>query len=211
MSIFFFCLFPVYLCAAGLNQSVSSKGLRSWCFMHVCMFYRGWRWTLAVRECPCPVSSSNPCRESPDTPSSSKTYVHLNNQLFPIYRVKNRYIENKKVLQEHIKKHYIIHHLHSSALTSLWFHVSRPIVSCFFSPHAQILENTPESHPDHSHLRLALEKAEELFSQINEGVREKENSDRLEWIQAHVQCEGLSEVTQTWSTNTVHRHAHSVK
>lgn len=30
--------------------------------------------------------------------------------------------------------------------------------------------------------------------QVNEGVREKENSDRLEWIQAHVQCEGLSEV-----------------
>uniref|UniRef100_A0A803VXQ1 Intersectin-1 n=1 Tax=Ficedula albicollis TaxID=59894 RepID=A0A803VXQ1_FICAL len=56
-----------------------------------------------------------------------------------------------------------------------------------------ILENTPENHPDHSHLRQALEKAEELCSQVNEGVREKENSDRLEWIQAHVQCEGLSE------------------
>ncbi|XP_060054650.1 intersectin-1 isoform X3 [Erinaceus europaeus] len=56
-----------------------------------------------------------------------------------------------------------------------------------------ILENTPENHPDHSHLRHALEKAEELCSQVNEGVREKENSDRLEWIQAHVQCEGLSE------------------
>nr|XP_019945176.1 PREDICTED: intersectin-1-like [Paralichthys olivaceus] len=58
------------------------------------------------------------------------------------------------------------------------------------------LENTPESHPDHSHLKAALEKAEELCSQVNEGVREKENSDRLEWIQAHVQCEGLSEVTK---------------
>ncbi|XP_042724463.1 intersectin-1 isoform X2 [Lagopus leucura] len=56
-----------------------------------------------------------------------------------------------------------------------------------------IIENTPESHPDHSHLKHALEKAEELCSQVNEGVREKENSDRLEWIQAHVQCEGLSE------------------
>ncbi|XP_034041584.1 intersectin-1 isoform X4 [Thalassophryne amazonica] len=56
-----------------------------------------------------------------------------------------------------------------------------------------ILENTPETHPDHSHLKAALEKAEELCSQVNEGVREKENSDRLEWIQAHVQCEGLSE------------------
>uniref|UniRef100_A0A8C5N098 Intersectin-1 n=1 Tax=Leptobrachium leishanense TaxID=445787 RepID=A0A8C5N098_9ANUR len=56
-----------------------------------------------------------------------------------------------------------------------------------------IIENTPENHPDLSHLKHALEKAEELCSQVNEGVREKENSDRLEWIQAHVQCEGLSE------------------
>nr|AAD19747.1 Ese2L protein [Mus musculus] len=56
-----------------------------------------------------------------------------------------------------------------------------------------ILENTPQSHVDHSSLKLALERAEELCSQVNEGVREKENSDRLEWIQAHVQCEGLAE------------------
>lgn len=58
----------------------------------------------------------------------------------------------------------------------------------------QILDNTPESHVDHSSLKLALEQAEELCSQVNEGVREKENSDRLEWIQAHVQCDGLAEV-----------------
>lgn len=58
----------------------------------------------------------------------------------------------------------------------------------------QILENTPQNHVDHSSLKLALERAEELCSQVNEGVREKENSDRLEWIQAHVQCEGLAEV-----------------
>ncbi|KAJ7344208.1 hypothetical protein JRQ81_000158 [Phrynocephalus forsythii] len=56
-----------------------------------------------------------------------------------------------------------------------------------------ILENSPESHPDHNNLMLALERAEELCSQVNEGVREKENSDRLEWIQSHVQCEGLVE------------------
>lgn len=73
-------------------------------------------------------------------------------------------------------------------LTSV-FILSSPL----FDPH-QILENTPENHPDHSNLRLALERAEELCSQVNEGVREKENSDRLEWIQAHVQCEGLAEV-----------------
>ena len=61
-------------------------------------------------------------------------------------------------------------------------------------PLFQILENTPENHVDHSSLKLALERAEELCSQVNEGVREKENSDRLEWIQTHVQCEGLAEV-----------------
>lgn len=48
---------------------------------------------------------------------------------------------------------------------------------------------------DHAQLREALEKAEELCSQVNEGVREKENSDRLEWIQNHVQCEGITEVS----------------
>lgn len=29
--------------------------------------------------------------------------------------------------------------------------------------------------------------------QVNEGVREKENSDRLEWLQTHVACDGLEE------------------
>jgi len=32
-------------------------------------------------------------------------------------------------------------------------------------------------------------------NQVNEGVREKENSERLEWIQNHVQCDGATEVT----------------
>ncbi|KAF7208953.1 transcript variant X2 [Nothobranchius furzeri] len=53
-----------------------------------------------------------------------------------------------------------------------------------------ILEHTPEGHADRAPLREALERAEELCLQVNEGVREKENSDRLEWIQNHVQCEG---------------------
>uniref|UniRef100_UPI0037E713B5 intersectin-2-like isoform X2 n=1 Tax=Semicossyphus pulcher TaxID=241346 RepID=UPI0037E713B5 len=56
-----------------------------------------------------------------------------------------------------------------------------------------ILEHTPDAHADRSPLREALERAEELCSQVNEGVREKENSDRLEWIQSHVQCEGAIE------------------
>lgn len=38
-------------------------------------------------------------------------------------------------------------------------------ISHFAVCRSQILENTPESHPDHSHLKAALEKAEELCSQ----------------------------------------------
>ncbi|XP_028252770.1 intersectin-2-like isoform X2 [Parambassis ranga] len=53
-----------------------------------------------------------------------------------------------------------------------------------------ILEHTQDGHADRGPLREALDRAEELCSQVNEGVREKENSDRLEWIQGHVQCEG---------------------
>lgn len=80
---------------------------------------------------------------------------------------------------------------------SLWTTVGRLRAQCDLHDPAtvfQILENTPQNHVDHSSLKLALERAEELCSQVNEGVREKENSDRLEWIQTHVQCEGLAEV-----------------
>lgn len=81
----------------------------------------------------------------------------------------------------------------------------------------QILENTQDSHADHSPLREALEQAEELCSQVNEGVREKENSDRLEWIQSHVQCEGPIEVNTIrqdsicCTPNQFHTHTHSNK
>uniref|UniRef100_A0AAQ4RV12 Intersectin 2b n=1 Tax=Gasterosteus aculeatus aculeatus TaxID=481459 RepID=A0AAQ4RV12_GASAC len=56
-----------------------------------------------------------------------------------------------------------------------------------------ILESTGEGHPDRGPLKEALEKAEELCQQVNEGVREKENSDRLEWIQSHLQFDGATE------------------
>jgi len=57
----------------------------------------------------------------------------------------------------------------------------------------QILEYTPEDHADRANLEEALSKAEELCAQVNEGVREEENSDRLEWLQNHVICEGFEE------------------
>ncbi|KAJ3593486.1 hypothetical protein NHX12_005820 [Muraenolepis orangiensis] len=56
-----------------------------------------------------------------------------------------------------------------------------------------ILESTAEGHVDRGPLKEAQERAEELCQQVNEGVREKENSDRLEWIQNHVQCDGITE------------------
>ncbi|KAM9410329.1 intersectin-2b isoform 2-T2 [Pholidichthys leucotaenia] len=56
-----------------------------------------------------------------------------------------------------------------------------------------ILECTAEGHGDRGSLKEALERAEDLCQQVNEGVREKENSDRLEWIQSHVHCDGAIE------------------
>lgn len=47
---------------------------------------------------------------------------------------------------------------------------------------------------DQVNLREALDRAELLCLQVNEGVKEKENADRLEWLQNHVQCDGVIEV-----------------
>ncbi|XP_025096778.1 intersectin-1-like isoform X2 [Pomacea canaliculata] len=57
----------------------------------------------------------------------------------------------------------------------------------------EILKYTPEDHPDYGNVVEALMRAEELCNQVNEGVRQKENSDRLEWIQRHVHCDGIAE------------------
>ncbi|KAK6187699.1 hypothetical protein SNE40_005666 [Patella caerulea] len=68
----------------------------------------------------------------------------------------------------------------------------------------EILKYTPDSHADHQNLVDALARAEELCSQVNEGVREKDNSDRLEWIQKHVHAESLPEkITFNSVTNSV--------
>eukprot|EP00794_Sanderia_malayensis_P000125 gene125-736_t len=57
----------------------------------------------------------------------------------------------------------------------------------------QILKTTPEVHHDRQNLEQALEKIEELCSQINESIRMKESAGRLEWLQSHVILEGLGE------------------
>ena len=56
------------------------------------------------------------------------------------------------------------------------------------------MKYTPEDYFDRENLVLALEKSEEICSQVNEGVRSQENSNRLEWLQEHVNLEGLEEV-----------------
>lgn len=55
--------------------------------------------------------------------------------------------------------------------------------------------NTPEEHPDYLYICDAHTKAEELAQQVNNGVRERDNSDKLEWVQNHASCEGLAEVS----------------
>ncbi|XP_066912106.1 intersectin-1-like isoform X2 [Clytia hemisphaerica] len=56
-----------------------------------------------------------------------------------------------------------------------------------------ILKYTPEDYYDRENLETALEKSEDICSQVNEGVRSQENSNRLEWLQERVNLEGLEE------------------
>ena len=60
----------------------------------------------------------------------------------------------------------------------------------------QILKYTPSDHADYESLAAAQKKAEDLCSQVNEGVRMQENSDRLEWFQTHINITGLTEVRE---------------
>ncbi|XP_028409524.1 intersectin-1-like isoform X2 [Dendronephthya gigantea] len=57
----------------------------------------------------------------------------------------------------------------------------------------KILEDTPQMHSDRGDLEIALEKAEDLCRQVNEGVRSQEDTDRLEFMQTHITTEGLDE------------------
>ncbi|XP_060519309.1 intersectin-2 isoform X2 [Cylas formicarius] len=63
---------------------------------------------------------------------------------------------------------------------------------------AKILEHTPDNHPDYEYLREARRIAERFLNGVNENVRLKENSDRLEWLQQYVQTDlGLTFNGQT--------------
>ena len=52
------------------------------------------------------------------------------------------------------------------------------------------------SHPDYSYTREALNRSKILCDQVNEGMRMKENSERLEWLQIHVDLQSEEKTLQ---------------
>lgn len=57
----------------------------------------------------------------------------------------------------------------------------------------QLLKYTPEGHPDNFNTQEALTASETLCAQVNEAVSQRDNTDKLEWMQRQVICEGLHE------------------
>lgn len=57
----------------------------------------------------------------------------------------------------------------------------------------ELLKYTPEGHPDHHNSQEALLAATTLCAQVNEAVSQRDNTDKLEWMQRQVICEGLQE------------------
>lgn len=50
----------------------------------------------------------------------------------------------------------------------------------------QILDYTSPTDNDYSELKSALGLAKVLCDNVNDGVRQKENTEHLEWLQSHV-------------------------
>lgn len=55
------------------------------------------------------------------------------------------------------------------------------------------MEYTTVTDPDTEPLQQALQKAETLCEHVNDGVQQKDNTEKLEWLQAHVQFVNLDE------------------
>ncbi|GJQ83722.1 putative Eps15 homology domain protein [Trypoxylus dichotomus] len=53
----------------------------------------------------------------------------------------------------------------------------------------KIMENTADNHPDTPFLKTALEVAEDFLKQVNEKIRSKENHERFDWMQKHIQTD----------------------
>ncbi|XP_055327258.1 intersectin-1-like [Paramacrobiotus metropolitanus] len=66
----------------------------------------------------------------------------------------------------------------------------------------RILDLTPEHHPDCADLKEALRKSELLCDRVNEGVRATELTERLDWLDKHVNMDSFAENLQfTSQTN----------
>jgi hypothetical protein len=55
------------------------------------------------------------------------------------------------------------------------------------------MDYTQPTDNDHADLKAALAEAEKLCIHVNEGVKQKENTEQLEWLQAHVSFNILEE------------------
>ena len=55
------------------------------------------------------------------------------------------------------------------------------------------MDYTDTTHPDYEDLKIALDLAEKLCSEMNEAVRSTESTEHLEWLQCHIQVTGLQE------------------
>lgn len=56
----------------------------------------------------------------------------------------------------------------------------------------KILEYTSSNHPDYENFCEAQKKADVFCKHLNEGVRMKENTKRLDWLQKYVICDNLN-------------------
>lgn len=65
----------------------------------------------------------------------------------------------------------------------------------------KILNHTPEDHVDYEKCLEALKLAENLCNNVNEACRAREDSEKLNWIQKHVRCDGLDQII-TFNSNT---------
>ena len=79
-------------------------------------------------------------------------------------------------------------------LSAIPFSLSEHLVTNNLEPSANT--NFTENQAKHSGVLYFV------FPQVNEGVRNQENTDRLEWLQAHVNLESIGEVRNRFLSGT---------
>ena len=65
----------------------------------------------------------------------------------------------------------------------------------------KLVKHTEVDHPDLFNVERALEISKKLCDQVDEGMRQKENSERLEWLQIHVDAQGPEKIVFNSATN----------